>query len=120
MNDVFSKTERSRIMSLIRSKDTEAERILCKLISSTLYPQGYRYRKNYESITGKPDIAFVSHKLAVFADGDFWHGYNLTRLHQVPSRKYWIRKIKNNVLRDKKVNTQLRQMGWTVPSILGT
>ena len=114
MADVFSKKERSRIMSKIRSKDTKVEQDLCGLVSAKLYPRGYRYRRNYKGVFGRPDIAFIAQKIAVFVDGDFWHGYNLTYLKQNLPQKYWIPKIKQNMKRDRKVNRTLRQEGWEV------
>jgi DNA mismatch endonuclease (patch repair protein) len=114
MADVFSKNERSRIMALIRSKNTKAEQALCRLLSANLYPKGYRYRRNYTGTQGKPDIAFVAQRVAIFIDGDFWHGYNLKHLKQKPPEKYWLPKIEQNMERDKKVNRALRQKGWRV------
>ena len=60
------------IMSAIPSKDTKPERIL----RHELFSRGYRYRVNYKTVIGRPDIAFTKVKLAVFVDGDFWHGHN--------------------------------------------
>ena len=83
MADVFSKKKRSEIMALIRSKNT------------------------------KPDIVFVSKKVAVFVDGSFWHGHRLKNGQALP-RKYWLPKIKRNMERDKEVNLELKKMGWKV------
>lgn len=102
----------SRIMKCIRSKDTKAE---C-LYRKRLWILGYRYRKNYAKLPGKPDVAFSTHKLAIFVDGEFWHGYDLevvkTKLKS--NREYWIAKIQNNINRDVKINQQLNSLGWTV------
>ena len=64
--------ERSNIMKKIKSKDTEPEVRLAK----ELWKRGIRYRKNYSLLPGKPDIAITKYKIAVFVDGEFWHGYN--------------------------------------------
>lgn len=112
MTDVFSKTERSRIMSLIRSKDTKIELLLCKMVSKNLYHLGYRYRKNYSKIPGCPDLAFVSKKVAVFVDGDFWHGYKFSLATTKLRSNYWKNKIISNMARDKHVIHELKKMGW--------
>lgn len=114
MADVLSKSERSRIMGLIRSEDTKVEKEFRKLISSVLYPKGIRYRKHYSKLPGKPDIAFVKNKIAVFIDGDFWHGYKFKIQKQRLPKKYWVKKIENNIVRDRKVDHELRRTGWHV------
>lgn len=105
-----------KIMSSIPSKDTVPELLLGK----SLWSLGLRYRKHYK-IIGKPDFVLVSSKIAIFCDGDFWHGNNW-RLRKLKNRneefskysEFWIRKITNNINRDKKVNRKLRVTGWTV------
>jgi DNA mismatch endonuclease (patch repair protein) len=57
-------------MSLIKSKDTSIEVTFRK----ALWKAGFRYRKNYKKLPGKPDIALTKQKIAIFCDGDFWHG----------------------------------------------
>lgn len=117
MSDVFSKKKRSEVMSLIRSANTKPEIALRKLVSSTVYPRGYRYRIHYKKLPGKPDMVFVAQRIALFVDGSFWHGYKLKNKRQKLSKKYWLPKIESNILRDKKVNRQLRKMGWRVMRI---
>lgn len=106
-------SERVRFtMSRIRSSDTRAEKTLRK----ALWANGLRFRKNYRKLPGKPDVVFLRPRIAVFCDGDFWHGRNW------PQRKrrlrtnasYWIAKIERNRARDKKVNAELKRLGWTV------
>ncbi len=116
MADVFSKKKRSEVMSLIRSKNTKPEIALRKLVSAAAYPLGYRYRLHYKKLPGRPDIAFVSKKIALFVDGSFWHGYRLKNGQALP-RKYWLPKIKRNMERDKEINRALRKMGWKVVRI---
>lgn len=101
-------------MSKIRSKDTKLEKDFLKLVSYVLYPRGMRYRKHYAKLLGKPDIVFVSKKVAVFIDGDFWHGYKFTAQKQRLPKKYWIKKIESNIARDRKINRELKKAGWTV------
>jgi DNA mismatch endonuclease (patch repair protein) len=105
-----------KIMSSIRSKDTEPE----KLLGKALWSMGLRYRKHYK-IEGRPDFVLVRTKIAIFCDGDFWHGNNW-RLRKMKNRKeellsysdFWKNKISRNIERDKKVNRILKKNGWTV------
>lgn len=112
MGDILSKKERSRLMSLIKSRDTAFELKFLDLLSAALYPKGYRYRKHYRGVEGKPDIAFVKQKVAVFLDSDFWHGRNHSRLPKLKS--FWRKKIERNMERDRQVNRSLRRKGWIV------
>jgi len=100
-------------MSRIRSSGSEIEKIL----GHSLWQNGFRYRKQYKKLTGKPDFVLVKYKIAVFCDSSFWHGYKnmSTNLHDFKTNKYfWITKIKRNIERDKEVNRELKRMGWTV------
>lgn len=102
----------SNQMKKVHSKDTKPELILRK----ALWKEGIRYRKNYNGLIGKPDIAITSSKIAIFVDGEFWHGYNFAdnkkRLHH--NKEKWIKKIEKNMARDKKVNRILAKQGWKV------
>lgn len=104
--------KRSDLMRKIKSNDTSPEIKLRK----ALWSQGIRYRIKNKSIIGKPDIAIKKYKLAVFVDGEFWHGYNWSEKKQKikSNRDYWIKKIEGNIQRDKKVNKELKKDGWTV------
>ena len=114
MADVFTKEKRSEIMANIRSTNTSLETSFCKLLSAEVYPMGLRYRRNYKNLPGRPDIVFIKNKLAIFLDGDFWHGYNFKlNSHRLP-KKYWLQKIQNNIARDKKINRELKKQGWQV------
>ena len=109
----FETTEtRSRTMSKIKSNDTKIEIVFRK----TLWNLGYRYRKNYKKLPGKPDIVFVNKKIAIFIDGEFWHGYNWRKKKKKikSNREYWIPKIEKNIKRDKENNKILKKSGWTV------
>lgn len=98
-------------MSKVRLKNGKAETILAK----RLWHEGYRYRRNYKKIPGSPDIAITKYHIAVFVDGEFWHGENWeerkTKLKH--NREYWIEKIEENMARDKRVDLHLQEMGWT-------
>lgn len=108
--DVFSKRKRSEIMSKIRSKNTKAE----KLIFGELRKRGIYFRKHYSRVTGKPDIALPRRKLAIFIDGDFWHGWKFEKTKRRLPKKYWLEKIKQNMARDKKNRAILKSEGWKV------
>ena len=95
---------------MIRSKDTNAEVILRK----ALWENGIRYRKHYSLLPGNPDLAFPRKKIAVFIDGDFWHGYNWKSLGKIPPKAYWQEKISKNIRRDKANTLLLRKDGWKV------
>ena len=103
---------RSRNMSRIRSRDSKAELALRR----ALYALGFRYRLHVAGLPGKPDIVFVRAKVAVFMDGDFWHGRFWARDGKAPKtrRRWWIRKLTRNIERDRAVNRTLRKSGWKV------
>jgi len=98
-------------MSRIRSKNTQPEIILRRL----LWSQGYRgYRINVKNLPGKPDIVFTKYKTAIFIDGCFWHKCPKCFVEPKTNRDYWLPKIEENVAHDKMVNTQLEKIGWNV------
>lgn len=108
MTDIFTKEKRSELMRKVRNKDTNIEIIVRK----TLFNKGYRYRvKN--SLFGKPDIIFADQKIAIFCDGDFWHGKNFDN-EKKGYKPFWVRKIKSNIDRDKLVKKTLTVQGWKV------
>ena len=86
------------------------------LLRKALWEKGYRYRKNYSKIFGKPDIVFLSKKIAIFCDSEFWHGYDWNKKKQeIHSNKdFWIAKIERNIERDIEVNDFLQTNGWKV------
>ena len=104
--------QRSYNMSCIHGKDTSIERML----SRELWHRGFRFRKNSKLIYGHPDIAIKRYKVAIFCDGDFWHGYDWeNREKQIKSnREYWIPKIERNMTKDIETNHVLASMGYTV------
>lgn len=104
---------RSKNMRHIHSTGTSIERRLdLDLWCST----SAEYWKNYRKLPGSPDIVLPKYHIAIFCDGEFWHGYNWAKKkkHIKRNRKYWIHKIENNMKRDKRQTKQLRQMGWIV------
>lgn len=106
-----------KIMSAIKSRDTRPELALRR----ELWRRGLRYRTHARNLPGTPDIVFTRVKLAVFCDGDFWHGYNWTlrgygSLEEELKRysQPWAAKIRKNVQRDIQVNQRLAELGWRV------
>jgi DNA mismatch endonuclease (patch repair protein) len=101
-------------MSHIKNKDSLIERIMRK----ALWDKGYRYRKNYEKLPGKPDIILKKYKIAIFCDSEFFHGKdweNLQKQLQNGSNpEFWTRKIKRNIERDEEVDRTLSSLGWRV------
>ncbi len=85
-------------------------------LAKELWRQGYRYRKNNKDVFGKPDLTFKKLKIAIFVDGEFFHGKNWeTQKYRIKSnREFWWNKIEENIARDRKVNDQLRKNGWKV------
>ena len=110
--DKVSKEIRSKNMRAIKSKDTKEEILLAR----ALWNKGYRYRKNNKSVFGRPDLTFKKYKIAIFVDGEFFHGYNWhEKKDKIQSnREYWIPKIERNMQRDKEVNQYLIKNGWQV------
>lgn len=114
MADNLTKEQRHKNMSHIKSKNTSIEVKLRK----ELWKKGYRYRKNYNEIPGKPDIAITKYKIAIFCDSEFFHGKDWEvlkpRLQRGDNAEYWIPEIERNRERDDEVNKKLLFLGWTV------
>ena len=103
---------RHNIMAAIKSRNTKPE----LLLRHTLWQSGLRYRVNYKKLPGKPDIIIKKYKLAIFVDGEFWHGKDwLIKQERIHTRReFWIAKIERNMQRDQEVNAQLNAMGYQV------
>lgn len=112
--DNLTKEQRRKNMQRIKAKDTSIEVKLRK----ALWNKGYRYRKNYGSLPGKPDIALTKYKIAIFCDSEFFHGKDWEvlkpRLEKSNNSQYWIGKISRNKEHDDEVNKRLLFEGWTV------
>jgi DNA mismatch endonuclease (patch repair protein) len=104
----------SKVKSANRSVRTAHERLFQLELKRT----GLKFNRNVRSLVGKPDIVFREAQVAVFCDGDFWHGRNPSRLLQKlrtgTNSQYWMAKIARNVQRDTDVNKLLRRSGWLV------
>ena len=99
-------------MSRVKSKNTKIE----VAFRRALWRSGVRYRKNLKMLPGKPDIAITKHKIAVFCDGEFWHGKDWGKIQErlCTRREYWVKKIESNIERDTGIDRQLAALGWTV------
>jgi DNA mismatch endonuclease (patch repair protein) len=112
--DVLTKEQRRKNMQHIKGKNTSIEIILRK----ALWQKGYRYRKNYKKLPGSPDIVLTKYKIAIFCDGEFFHGKDWEKLKERLAKgekgEYWISKISRNIARDEEIDKRLNSLGWTV------
>jgi DNA mismatch endonuclease (patch repair protein) len=112
--DNLTKEQRRKNMQHIKARDTSIEVKLRK----SLWSKGYRYRKNYDGLPGKPDIVLMKYKVAIFCDSEFFHGKDWEvlkpRLEKSNNSQYWISKISRNRERDDEINKRLLFEGWTV------
>ena len=111
MTDVFTKTKRSEIMSRVKGRGNAAtEQRLIQLMREA----GIKgWRRNYP-LFGKPDFVFPKQRVAVFVDGEFWHGHPTRAKIPETNREFWKNKIARNKERDRTVNRVLREKRWTV------
>jgi DNA mismatch endonuclease (patch repair protein) len=113
MTDVLTPEQRSKCMSRIKSNNTSIELLLRK----ALWREGIRYRKNVRTLPGSPDIVIGKYKIAIFCDGELWHGkdWETKRKENIRTRRdYWIPKIERNIERDNRIDRELEGMGWVV------
>lgn len=105
-----STPETRKRMSKVKLKNGKAETLLAK----KLWHLGYRYRKNDRRFPGSPDIALNKYHIAIFVDGEFWHGKDWDdRKNKLKSNcEYWIEKIEENMARDARVDATLQEQGW--------
>ena len=112
--DILTKEQRKKNMQHIKAKDTKIEIILRK----ALWKKGYRYRKNYNKLLGKPDIVLPKYNIVIFCDGEFFHGKDWellkNKLKKSNNGEFWIKKISRHRERDDEINKRLSFEGWTV------
>ena len=108
MVDVFSPEKRSWMMSRIRGTNTKIDLKMKAILSQTKY----KYEM-YPKMFGNPDFVIRRKKIAIFCDGDFWHGYKYHEKKK-PTKKFWKEKIEGNMRRDKRISRTLRRKGWSV------
>src|SRR5258706_12941421 len=112
MADVFAAAERSRIMSLIRGKDTKPE----KIVRSLAHRLGCRFRLCRRDLPGTPDLVFPKLRRIIFVHGCFWHMHSCRKGRSTPAnnRAFWHRKRTGNTARDRRDVAKLRRAGWRV------
>ena len=110
-------TVTSRMMAAVRDRNSKAELALRR----ELHSHGVRYRLHARDVPGRPDIVWRGRKIAVFVDGDMWHGHawkvrGLAKLEDMfpTNTEWWVSKIRRNEERDREVNRELRRTGWRV------
>ena len=110
--DNHTAEQRSKNMKAVKNKGSKIETML----QIELWHRGLRYRKNVKTVYGKPDIAFIGKKVAVFCDSEYFHGYDWENKNKEikSNRDFWIPKIEKNMARDKAVTEKLKSDGWIV------
>lgn len=111
MPDVFSKHERSYVMSRIRSSGNRSTELRLLLLMKEERITGWRRRHR---LIGRPDFVFPKERLAVFVDGCFWHGCPRCRNTPATNEAYWSEKNERNRARDRLITRTLRGEGWCV------
>ena len=111
------------MMAAVKAKDTRPEMMLRR----KLFSLGLRYRIHVRSLPGNPDVVFPPSRVAVFVDGDFWHGKGwkergLSSFEEqfLSNRDFWVAKIRRNMERDREVGEVLSQTGWLVLRFLAS
>ena len=112
VSDVFNTAKRRAIMRAVKTARTEPEQRL----ALGLRALGFRFGRNSPSVFGRPDFTFPRLRVAVFVDGDFWHGRAWFEKAAAPSTnaRFWIEKFERNRRRDRLVDRTLRRAGWSV------
>ena len=110
--DRLSPEQRHKNMVAIKSRGTTIERTFGRL----LWNAGIHYRKNDKTVFGSPDFCHKGRKIAIFCDGEMWHGKDWEKRQAdfKSNRSFWLSKIERNMKRDKEVNETLQSGGWTV------
>lgn len=109
MTDNLTREQRSYCMSQVRNKRTGLEQI----VANALRREGLKFKRNHRELPGSPDFVITSLRIAVFVDGDFWHGYRFPCWANSLT-PFWKEKIQRNRTRDRRAHAALRRMGWRV------
>ncbi len=109
MADHMTPEQQSRAMSRVRLKNGPLE----KRVQKELKAMGLRYQSNNRSLPGSPDIVLRGNRVAIFVDGNFWHGWRLPSWEHKLS-DFWRNKLRTNRARDQKNFRRLRRLGWRV------
>ncbi|MEA4984243.1 hypothetical protein SDC9_62922 [bioreactor metagenome] len=116
--DKLTKEQRKKNMQAVKATGSKIEVALAK----SLFAKGFRYRKNDKTVFGRPDLTFKKYKIAIFVDGDFWHGkdWEIRKNDHKTNQEFWSKKIERNIQRDKEVNQYLYNQGWIVLRFWGS
>ena len=111
MTDKLSKARRSANMRAVRSQDTRPE--IC--VRQVAHALGYRFRLHRSELPGKPDVAFIKKRKAIFVHGCFWHQHKGCKRASMPQSNvsFWSTKLARNVARDADQLRSLKAVGWT-------
>lgn len=114
MADRLTKEQRHKNMANIKSKNTSIELAMRKVLRNN----GFGYRLHYKLLPGKPDIVLTKYKIAIFCDSEFFHGKDFDnlkiQLQKGNNADFWIEKISKNVERDRKIDIEIKNLGWNV------
>ena len=115
MVDHVDSAKRSLNMAAVRSKHTEPELVVRKIV----YALGYRYRLHIKTLPGCPDIVFRKRAKVIFVHGCFWHRHSGCALARLPKSRldFWVPKLEGNRKRDERNKRELRRMGWKVLTV---
>jgi DNA mismatch endonuclease, patch repair protein len=114
MSDHMTRAQRSFAMKRVKLRNGSIE----KMVQQELSRRGLKFRRHVRSLPGSPDIVFSHKKVAIFVDGDFWHGWRLSTWESKLS-PFWREKLQMNRVRDRRNIYRLRNRGWTVIRIWG-
>jgi len=114
MADIFSKRKRSEVMSKVRSSGNKATELALMKMFRQHHITGWR---RHQDVFGRPDFLFRRNRLALFVDGCFWHGCPNCCRRPRSNKKFWDEKVVRNKARDRRVNRELRKLGWHVVRI---
>jgi DNA mismatch endonuclease (patch repair protein) len=112
MADIFDKAKRSKIMGLVKGKNTKPEVQLRK----ELHAHGFRFRIHDKKLPGNPDIKLTKYKTVIFINGCFWHGHQGCKYYTIPknNNSFWVDKLQTNISRDILNYNKLINLGWNI------
>lgn len=112
MADIVSRSKRKEMMSKVKQRHTKPEIAVRKL----LHRLGYRFRLHSKKLPGTPDIVLPKYKSVIFVHGCFWHQHEGCRKARRPTSnvEFWNEKLDKNIERDKRKESELKDLGWKV------
>ena len=111
MSDVFNEEKRSEVMAKVKATGNASTELALIKLFRKFKLTGWRRK---QKLFGKPDFVFSNEKVAVFADGCFWHGHNCKNITPKQNAQFWRDKLARNKKRDRLVNRILKKEGWIV------